>query len=291
MSKKYSIPTRWTDILLLLLRRGWADIFDVCPLYISNVQYARVVINKLICKGLIVKVMVPLFPQTRGNGTAFYTISKAGYAYIKGSARGFRVKSIPTSIHFMHYWIKNRFCTAFTLRHKALVFTDSEIQQFNNLSKEHYSSGATDEYIIPDFIAITSGTLFIGEVDCATETLVSKRSTLKTIEGKFYSLKTLLHADYIREWEQITQESIINVRYLHITTGTKNRVSAIAELAATAAETVPVLITTVDNIAPVITYDEYRYPLISYDSLFNGVWFSLPSGSSTTLEKELSHDA
>lgn len=278
------IPVRWNSILQHLYNRGWVDIFDICPAFIKNVKYGRDVMLKLQKRGLITRITVPLFPNSRGSGTAFYTISRLGFKALTGSARGFRQISIPTSTHLMHYYIKNSICTGLHLFHEAKTFSDNEIKRLQ------YRGILSETPIVPDFIAVVNCTLLIGEVDCATETLTSKSSILKTIRGKFESLKFFITPSTISEWEELSSSKIKFCCYLHITTGSKKRVTRIVEIASETGPVIPTLVTTSEKIMPEITYDVNRFPHISYDKLFQGVWFRLPSQSTTALINELYDD-
>lgn len=282
--RRNSIPARWHAILSHLYKKGWVDIFDICPAFISNVKYAREVMQQLIKRELVIKISAPLFPESRGAGTAFYTIGKAGFRLIKGTTRGYRPKTIPTSTHLMHYYLRNRLCMGLSLRYNALTYSDIELVQ---LQKQEDIS---ETRIIPDVVAIVDNTLMLGEIDCSTETLKSQKTTYKTIENKFKELDSLCSPQFFQEIRMISGIKIEKASYLHITTGSKQRVATIVEIASQVGLKIPVLITTSKKIMPIISYDVYRYPSISYDPLFEGIWFKLPSEHVTTLEKELSND-
>lgn len=293
---KLHITINSRSVLRLCHNYSWLTLFDITPSIFKNYKYAQQVLRKLCNEKHLFKVTCPLFQTTRGAGMNFYSLDLNGYRALNGSGTGFKKRKVPTSTHFLHHYISNFFLTGMKnlFNESVTTLTEREVKD-KEAFYLHFLNNQTPfsstSFAIPDFAFLikseNSAKLFLGEVDTETENITSTRYGGKSIEEKFVSFSYYFENGIHDFFSQKFDHEIDGFTYLHITTGSKERVSSIFRVCEKLNPSMPVMITSANKLYPVINYDHHRIAHVDYSPLVNGLWLDYGSRSLKTLKEVL----
>ena len=232
-------------------------------------------------------VQCQIINGTKGPGMNFYSLTSEGYQKIGLETSKYREPKNPTSTNLLHYYLCNVFFTGFSVIAKSYdglscqYLTQRQLFDGNHFHEYYLSktpASLHDLFALPDFILCLSNNktriLYIGEIDCSTESISASAHQVKSIERKFKSFSIIKMHDIQKYFNDIFGYDFDGFVYLHVTSGTNSRLSSIASLCQKESlySIDEILLALADDIWPNVEINKSGRLSISYDNLLSNVW-------------------